>query len=48
MSKHCRILALILSLTTLLCVLPALGDGLPEAFSVTYKTEVMRSRSMRT
>lgn len=39
MSKHCRILALILSLTTLLCVLPALGDGLPEAFSVTYKTE---------
>ena len=39
MSKHCRILALILSLTTLFCALPALGDGLPEAFSVTYKTE---------
>ena len=27
MSKHCRILALILSLTTLFCALPALGDG---------------------
>ena len=30
MSKHCRILALILSLTTLFCALPALGDGLPK------------------